>query len=269
MARVLVITPTLGHSPHLAEAVASVEPFAGRVRHVLVCPSAESARLRGLFPRLEVLDDDTPGVYSAINHGLRVDGDWEAWTWLNDDDRWIPDGIDQVLRMVESLRGTDVLYGRVGYIAADGRLLGEVPVSSHPQWLRGLHAAGVAALSQQGTLVRRSALGDVGMLDTRYRLAADFDWWCRAFRKGLPTAFVDRRVADFRIRSGQLSQQRSAMVGELREIVRSHFDGGVRARARVLAWCFRVTRAGGIIRRYRRTGCWRTSSLLAKYGGLP
>ncbi|MBE2213868.1 MAG: glycosyltransferase [Opitutaceae bacterium] len=263
----LVITPTLGRSPHLAAAVASIHASGIRMRHVLVCPSSEAARLSRDCERCEVVGDDGRGVYAAIERGLRADGDWDAWTWLNDDDLWQPAGMRQVVDLMTGDPGVDLAYGRVGFLSQAGGFLGYLPVAARPSMLRRLMAAGVAALSQQGTIARRRLLEEIGPLDTQYRLAADFDWWVRVVGRGARLAFVDAHVADFRVRAGQLSQDTGAMADEMRRIVASHFGPRVSLVDRLAAGWFRAWRYREIVERYRRTGCWRTSTLLRRHGG--
>ena len=237
------------------------------MRHILVCPRAEGARLRSEHPTLEVLEDDEPGVYAAINRGLRVEGAWDTWTWLNDDDRWNAAGIARGIERLDTRPEIALAYGKVRYISESGQPLGFLPIASHPGWLRPLHARGIAALSQQGTLVRRSALEMLGPLDTRFRLAADFSWWHRALEAGLCAGFVDEHVADFRVQRGQLSQHRAEMLGEIRSVVAAHGRGVSAIRGGGYAVLFRLVRLREIVARWRATGCWRTSSLLRKYGG--
>ena len=262
--KLLVVTPTLGVSPFLDETVMSVAAVGAGVRHIFVCPSSVSGELRRRFGGVEVLAEDAPGLYVAINRGLTVPGDWEAWTWLNDDDRWVPDGVCRAMALLEREPAVEVVYGRVAFIGPTGGYLAEMPIETLPSRLAALHAAGVAALTQQGTLVRRSVLDRIGALDVSYRLVADFDYWIRLLLAGVRFACVDTPVAEFRVHAGQLSQDVEAMRAETWRSVATHFETPTSLRPRMAAAWFRFRRLPEIVHRFRRTGCWRIGTLIRR-----
>jgi len=263
--KLLVITPTLGRSPFLREALDSVAALAPAVRHVLVAPGAAAAALQRDFPAVEVISDDQPGVYAAINRGfLSAGGDWDAWTWLNDDDRWRPDGMRGVLAAMANDPAAEIVYGRVGYIDAAGRPLGALPVERAARRFPLLLAAGISPFSQHGTLVRRGCAERLGPLDIRLRLGADFDYWVRAVAARARFRFVNAVVAHYRIRPGQLSGDTTAMRREIAACAVRAFGTTAAWRVQAARFGFRLRRSPGILERFLRTGCWRTETLFRR-----
>ena len=111
--KILVITPTLGESPWLAETVASVATLAAPHEHVLVAPAATVPALAARFPGVTVTAEPGGGMYAAINAGVAAAREWDAFTYINDDDLLLPGFAAAVAAMAG--RGTQALlaYGRV------------------------------------------------------------------------------------------------------------------------------------------------------------
>lgn len=203
-AQVLIVTPTRGTSRHLRATVQSVAEAGISVRHVLVCPAAAAPQLRAEYPNAVVVEETRPGLYAALNDGLRS-GAEEVVTWLNDDDRFTPALADAVERIAVDAT-LDVIYGRVALIDGETRRLGELPVAHRPADLSALMARGVVPLAQPGTLLRRALVERLGGLDEAYRLAGDLDLFVRALLAGARFGFIDLVVAEFRLTGGQLSK---------------------------------------------------------------
>ena len=77
--KLLVLTPTLGTSSYLGETLRSVAGLGAAVRHVLVCPPVMQDELRRRAPSAEIIADTGAGVYAALNRGLQVGGEWDAF----------------------------------------------------------------------------------------------------------------------------------------------------------------------------------------------
>jgi hypothetical protein len=258
--KLLVLTPTRGTSRFLHETVASVERLAALKRHVLICPEAVQGELARKFPRLELVTDEGSGPYTALSHGLAVDGDWDAFTWINDDDILVAEGVDRAWAELLRNDGAEVFYGRVNYMDVHGRNLGPLPVCRHPQRLQALFAAALPAFTQQGTLVRRRLAEQVGGFDPSYTLAGDFDYWARALKLAATFRHVPELVACYRLHRGQLSSDLGRLDREIGESSRRHFTAApfIQRSTRI---GFRLAHLPDLATRFARTGCWRTSSL--------
>ena len=266
---ILVVTATLGRSQWLGETVASVDAVraAGTpLRHRIVAPADAVRELAERFPQTKVVEAAKSGVYPAINRGRENAGDWAAWSWLNDDDRWRPDGVLAALEILRTNPDVDVVYGKVDYIDEAGQRLCALPVERRPDRFRNLMAGGISPLSQHGTFVRRDLADKLGALDEKLRLGADFDYWARAVAAGARFRYIDSVVAEYRLRPNQLSGDVTGLnrdIGLSRERVLGRKAGwGIL----VAALGFRLRHAGEILGRFRNTGRWRTGELIADAG---
>lgn len=215
--KLVVVTPTLGASPWLAETVANVAAHALGAAHVLVAPAGVVAELAAKFPRVTVAPEPAggAGMYAAINAGLAAAGAWDAFTYLNDDDLLLPD-FAAVVRAVASAAGRPlVAYGGVKLIDARGRRLGAIPISSAPELNRALYAQRLEPVYQHGTVVTRAAFDAMAGFDPMFRFCGDSEFLARACVRGIPFVCATRRaVAAFRLRPGQATKNRAAMVAE-------------------------------------------------------
>lgn len=268
--KLLVVTPTLGESPWLAETVASVAACAGPCEHVLVAAAAAVRTLAGLFPNVRVVTEPGGGMYAAINAGLAVAGHWEAFTYLNDDDLLLPD-FSAVVQAVADAGGRPLIaYGGVRLIDARGRRLGAIPISPAPGLNRALYAQRMEPVYQHGTVVTRAAVAAAGgAFATTLRFCGDSEFLARACVRGVPFVRATRReVAAFRLRAGQLTKNRSVMTAERKRVdeklgLLAPLPAGVRRRAR---WRFRIANLAIYAERIRRHGFLSFDELIERVG---
>src|SRR5215210_3995513 len=129
--KLLVVTPTLGDSPFLAESVRAVSGLASEINliHRLVCPEPVIPRLSAAYPHCIVVADAgrAGGIYGAINCGIfheREKGDWQWFTYINDDDLLMPD-FARVFREHTRRESSRVIaYGDVRNIGEQGESIG-------------------------------------------------------------------------------------------------------------------------------------------------
>jgi hypothetical protein len=138
--KLLVLTPTLGKSRWLEETVASVAGLTVPCRHVLVAPLGAMAVLSARFPAAQVVPEIGGGMYAAINAGLAAVSDWDAFTYLNDDDLLLPNFVTVAETAARAGDRPLIVYGRVRLIDAQGLRLGAIPVSPAPSLNRALYA---------------------------------------------------------------------------------------------------------------------------------
>lgn len=215
MMSILVITPTLGESPWLAETVASVAQLPFACTHVLVAPAGKVAMLRERFPQTQIVSEPGGGMYAAINAGAAAVEACELLTYLNDDDVLLPPFSAVLRRAVDAGERPLITYGGVRLIDASGQRLGSIPISSAPSLHRALYAQRLEPVYQHGTVVTRAAWNRLGGFDPTLRYCGDSELLARACLSGVPFACATRReVAAFRLRPGQLTKNRTAMVAE-------------------------------------------------------
>lgn len=261
----LVVTPTLGTSGWLGAAVASVGEFAPGARHLLVAPPGEVARLAREFPLVEVVPERGGGMYAAINAGARAAQDWAALTYLNDDDLLAP-GFARARARVGAGAARQVVYGNVALVDAAGRRIGRIPVSRCPRWNRALYAERLEPVYQHGTILTRAAFEDLGGFDESFRLCGDSEILARACVRGIPFAYVGGpALAAFRLRTGQLTKSRAAMLAERHRVdaLLGLVPGSRHARHLLARWVFRAGNLSVYAERLARFGWKRFDDVLA------
>lgn len=264
----LVITPTLGESPFLAQTVASVAAVAARIplRHLIVCPADRAETLADRFPKVNVLTEEQRGggLYGAIERGLKCTDGWTWFSYINDDDLLLP-GFAEVARAHLARGVASIAYGRVNLIDENACRIAPFPVCSNPRWFYALWRIWITPFTQQGTIVPREWWDRLGGLDINFPLAADFAFWAKAIESGAPFSYYPREVAAFRIRRGQLSGDQEAVRAEKREILRRYFQRrpglAERALARVI---FRAANLPAYLERISRRGVRRSETLLGR-----
>ena len=213
-----ILTPTRGGSPHWLTAAASIAAIAPDAEHVVICPDPAAIAAPPHPGGRTVLRDEGRGLYAALNLGLRAPGDWDAFTWLNDDDV-LAEGFRAAWQELQTEPDWGAIYGRVGLIDTGGAELGTLPIATEPADLIALLRGGIMPLAQPGTIIRRSVVERIGGMDETYRLAGDLDFFARALEAGIPFGHCSGRVADFRLRAGQLSQQQELGAQEFERAV--------------------------------------------------
>jgi glycosyltransferase involved in cell wall biosynthesis len=260
--RVLVVTPTLGASAFLDRTMASVAAQPLVVTHLLAAPAEKQADLQARFPRARVVADAgrSGGIYGALNAGLAAAGnDWDWFTYINDDDTLLPGFSEALCEHAQLAAPESVIYGNVDLIDESDRVISQVTTESDPERIPALLQQGISPLMQQGMLFRRPVVGWLGGFNLRYRLCADLDFWLRAYVMNARFRFAAKRVAQFRIRRGQLSGDTRVTESEQDEIVQRHLPVPVaKWEQRVARWRYRLWNLPRYLARIRARG-FRTS----------
>ena len=121
---------------------------------------------------------------------------WEAldadlYSWLNADDRLMPEALAKVAKAFAANPEVDVVYGHALLLDAEGAFISYFPTVTH-----GLDALPWSnVICQPACFVRREALAKVGGLDTRLHYVMDWDLWLRLRDAGCKFLFLDQVLA--------------------------------------------------------------------------
>lgn len=248
--KIRILTPTRGDSPHAAEACESIARIAPDAEHIVISPQPDPGTLPSHPGGRRWVADAGQGIYAALNRGLAAPGAWEAFTWINDDDR-LEEGFRGACGVLAVKPAAGVVYGRVGLINGSGDAIGSLPIGTTPADFPALLRRGIMPLAQPGTLIRRPVWEQLGALDETYRIAGDLDFFVRAMAAGVPFEHCPATVASFRLRPGQLSQAEALNEAEFARAVARLGPGGGGLGARLR---FRWANRGVYWDRWRRHG---------------
>ena len=231
--RFSVITVTRNSEAVLARAMASLQEQTFADFEWIVVDGASQdgtvavARRFAAAP-LQLVSESDSGIYDAMNKGVRL-ARGEYLYFLNSDDTLAdPAVLERANEAIEATGQPELLIGRVRAVGARQTLLRDY---SH------INARNLLfdSLCHQATFARRDTFDRFGLFDTRYRLAADFDWFARVLRGGAVAAFTSLTIADF---STQGAHAKAADItrAETRRIRRAHAGRLERAWSYALAW---------------------------------
>lgn len=268
--RLLVVTPTLGSSEYLDAAVRSVTVLPFPVLHVMAVPEPMVDSVQARFPHAVVVKDagKQGGIYGAINAAIHAaPGDWEWFTYINDDDALAPGFARMFLQHTTRSHPEPVTYGNVRLINESGGTISFLTTERTPDFIPALLHAQISPLNQQGMLFRREVVQQLKEFDLDFRLCADLDFWARAMSAGFAFRYYPLEVGHFRIRRGQLSGDVSVTLREQDEIVRRAFPQMNRLRQRFAKWRYRVMNLPRYLGRVRTVGWTSSYRLLANSAG--
>jgi|GEM_PF-677417 len=217
----LVVTATLGSRPSLSRTIESVKKIGGnRVKHVIVAPARACKAIRNQYPHLTVLEEpaNCKGIYEALNYGLKAYAkDYKYLTYINDDDFWYP--TFQVLFQTMDHHPVDIVYGRVNFVDAKGRITGEQASSPRYKDFGNLLYKEVILFTQQATLTRSDLFLRLGGFDENFKLVSDTKFWLDAVQSGAKFKYINRICAAYTMQEGQLSANKTLQREEHEQLV--------------------------------------------------
>ena len=186
-------------SPYLAEALASLRAQTYPTwRLILVDDGSgapdESTGSRGRSPGRRSSTRTNAGVAAARNRAIRH-GDGEVIAFLDDDDRWPPDRLEQLVRALDARPDALGAFGDGVYVDQDGRPFGgwHTEGAASEAFLRGdTPIPRITAM-----VVVRDALEHSGLFDEGFALSEDDEFILRLLRQG-PLASAGAAVVEYR-----------------------------------------------------------------------
>jgi glycosyltransferase involved in cell wall biosynthesis len=154
-------------------------------------------RYQGL---LNWISEPDGGQAAALNDGFRRTSG-EIIGWLNSDDLYAEGALAAVGAYFQANPTTEWLYGRCPIIDRQGRSARDLVTHYKQFWMRRYSYRRLLVenfLNQPAVFFRRRLLERVGLIDTRYRNAFDYELFLRMGAVAHP-AYLDRLLAYFRV----------------------------------------------------------------------
>jgi GT2 family glycosyltransferase len=215
-----IIVPTLGKRPEYLEACIHSILSAGDSLIVIVSP-AEITYSSFVKSKVNMfVIDPTDGLAAAINYASsKLPPEIEYFNWLGDDDLLVENSIALCVDVLEKNTHIAGVYGQCEYIDQDSNKFG---ANLSGQWASNILRFGPDLIPQPGALFRLEAFKAVGGLDTRYKLAFDFDLLIKLKSRG-ELHYLPQLLGRFRWHSDSLSVgTRWASVIEASHVRKSH-----------------------------------------------
>ena len=181
-------------SPYLAEALASLREQTYPTWRLILVDDGSGApeeidELARAIPGATVIHQANAGVSAARNRAIRA-GEGEVVAFLDDDDRWPPDRLEQLVRALD--RRPDALgaFGNGVYIDQDGRPFGEL-AHGVPRRRRRSSAATRPSRESRPWSSSETRSGAAASSTSEFTLAEDDEFILRLLRHGADG--LDRR----------------------------------------------------------------------------
>ncbi len=158
------------------------------------------------------IKQENGGPSAARNVAIqRARGEFLAF--LDADDYWEPNYLDQQLAFLEKNRSVDLVY-------SDSLLVGDSPLAGHtfmevtPSWGEATFESllsGRCTIILSGTVVRRQSVIDAGLFNEELRYAEDYDLWLRVAKQGSRLAYQEQVLLNKRMHGASLSSDRQRL----------------------------------------------------------
>ncbi len=204
-----IITPCLNRVGFVGAAIESVlDQDYPKLEHVVVDGGSTDGTLDVLrrYEHVRLTSEPDEGVYDALNKGIHM-ARGEIIGHLNTDDLYEPHVLSEVARCFVENPDADMVCGGATVFEEDAEG-GTTVVAKY------LGRQDIALSVRNMTLgvplpnarfVRKRFYHRVGVYDTRYRLAADRDFFLRAILAGARAVYLDRPVYRYRSHDGSLT----------------------------------------------------------------
>lgn len=214
-----IITVAYNSERHLSQTIASVasQSFTDREFIVVDGRSTDGTPEIVRRERLQVdrfLSEPDRGIADAMNKGLRLaEGDYVLF--LHSDDYLL--GPDSLADVAPHLADSQAIVAfRLFYEAENGERV--LPRRPKLNWRINFKMS----LDHQAVFCRSSVLRDLGGFDPTLKIAMDYDFFLRAYRRGIKAASHDLPIAVMRKTGISSRLDRGGLLDRLREEKRVH-----------------------------------------------
>ena len=219
-----IITPSLNSEQFIDDAIKSVACQEQVTAEHIIIDGASTDNTHDILqahPQVKWISEKDAGQSDAINKGfLRASG--ELVGWLNADDYYLPGGLEAIAREARDNPEADVIYGDCIFVDREGRIVrSKVEHAFDPAIL--LYFG--CYIPSTSTFLRRRVIDSGMLLDRRFRVCMDFEYYARLAHAGRKFHYVPRFVAAFRWHGNNISLSQAARRAEERLLVQRNFGG--------------------------------------------
>lgn len=217
---ITIVTPTLNSERYIEETLRSIwtdDAIPGEtLEHIVVDGEStdNTVEIASHYPS-EIIVGRDGGMYEAINKGLEA-ANGEIFGYVNSDDQLTSTAVTAIRAGLGQESDHRWIVGPVIMMDADGR---DLAVLRPPRWISParFRALGWNCFPQPSTFYRTEFARELGGYNTKYRLAADYDFAMRALDAARPL-YASRPLSRFRLHESNLSKDHQAIRAEARVI---------------------------------------------------
>ena len=214
-----VIVPAYNAGRFLPEAIASIQAQNYPEIEILLIDDGSTDNTpeiaAGFGSAVRYFRKPNGGQASARNLGLR-EARGEIFAFLDADDQWPENKLALQLPRLTVDDATDVVSGRIRYVALPGALMLNYRFEGPDQTVAHIHLG--------AALYRRSAFQKVGPFDETLHVGEDQDWFLRAREQGLKIVVMREVTLLYRLHDSNITRGASAEKLELILLVRKSLE---------------------------------------------
>jgi glycosyltransferase involved in cell wall biosynthesis len=209
-----IVITTYNHAHFLSDAIQSCLLQTTTVDEIIVIDDGSTdnpASIVARYDKVRLIRQENRGLAAARNTGIAAT-DAIFLTFLDADDRLLPEAIEVGIRHLEAQPSVTMVYGAHRMIDMDGRPVSakiHIPVfgDAYLQLLRRGNFIGMHAT----VVYRRERLSALGGFDERFRSCEDYELFMRIAKAG-PIISHKRLVAEYRKHGLNMSNNRQVML---------------------------------------------------------
>lgn len=129
------------------------------------------------------------GLYEAMNKGIQK-ATGEIVGIINSDDWYAKDAIESIVNYFEQYE-VDFVYGDVTLVDQNGRERPNIKKPIDHIWFQ-------CIIQHPGVFVKRSIYEKYGCYNTKYKIAADYDFMLRLYSQNVRFEYIDKVITNFR-----------------------------------------------------------------------
>lgn len=228
---VYVVTVCFNSGDTIGDTFASIRSQINDVGHYYVIDGlssddtvAQVQAFQNEYPdKVTIISEADSGIYDAMNKGVTMAlvaaSSRDLIGILNSDDWYSTEALSLVRERATAMSHIDIFHGNVQFVNDDKEPQGH-PLRGARRPSKGLFRYDFP-MWHPTMFVRADTYKDIGLYDTKYKIAADFDWAFRALEKKAEFYYIDQTLVHFRL-GGISTSNTQLSQDEANEIRRAH-----------------------------------------------
>ncbi len=152
--------------------------------------------------RLKWVSEKDSGIYDAMNKGIKISSG-QVIGILNSDDWYENDAVETVVERFLREENVDIVHGKVNIVDYKGNYIKQMFLKENAYDFK---YSEFMPIFHPTAFVKRDVYTNTGLFNTKYKIAADYDFILRCINNNLHITFVDKVITNFR--DGGISNKR-------------------------------------------------------------